>query len=158
MPYTQWTEYYKHKKRHLIYPESFIVRILLSTFPQPLLSDRNYKGRKILDLSCGFGRNLGLLLDLGFKVFATEISDEVIRNTQKCFPEVEICKGRNTYLPFEHDFFDYLMACNSCYYLETDAVFADNLYEISRVLKVGGFFYWLYTGGETLYFRRGRAL
>ncbi len=140
MTHERWTEYYKKKKRRLIYPEGFIVRIFMSTFPYPLLSDRNFEGRKILDLSCGYGRNLGLLIDLGFSVFATEVSDEIIEKTHKYFPEVEIRNGINASLPFENRFFDYLMACNTCYYLEADTDFNDNLCEISRVLKVGGIF------------------
>ena len=140
MSHEKWKEYFKKKKGLLIYPEGYIVRIFMSTFPQPLLSDRNFEGRRILDLSCGYGRNLGLLLDLGFSVFATEVSDEVIKKTHKNFPEVEIRKGSNNSLPFENSFFDYLMACNTCYYLEADTVFTDNLCEISRVLKPGGFF------------------
>jgi len=158
MSHEKWTEYYKNKKLFL-YPESFIVRIFLSTFPQPLLSNQNFKERKILDLSCGYGRNLGLLLNLGFSVFATEVSDTVIKKTQKYFPEVEIRKGSNTNLPFENDFFNYLMACNTCYYLEANTVFTDNLCEISRVLKTGGFFigsiptvkHFIFSGGEFCY-------
>lgn len=156
MSHKKWTEYYKRKKGLLIYPEGFIVRIFMSTFPHPLLSDRNFNGRKILDLSCGYGRNLGLLIDLGFSVFATEVSDEIIKKTHKYFPEVEISTGSNTSVPFKNNFFDYLMACNTCYYLKVDTVFADNLCEISRVLKKDGFFigsipavhHFIFSGGD----------
>jgi len=128
----------------------------MSSWPRPMLSDRNFHGRKILDLSCGYGRNLGLLLDLGFSVFATEVSEEIVKKTQKGFPEVVIAKGSNTRLPFENRFFDYLMACNTCYYLAADAVFLDNLCEISRVLKKNGFFigsipaanHFIFSGGD----------
>jgi SAM-dependent methyltransferase len=156
MSHIKWAEHYKRKKGPLIYPEGFIVRIFMSTFPYPLLSDRNFHSRKILDLSCGYGRNLGMLVDLGFSVFATEVSDEIIKKTNKYFPKVEISKGSNTSLPFKNNFFDYLMACNTCYYLEADTVFTDNLYEISRVLKKDGFFigsipavnHFIFSGGD----------
>lgn len=38
------------------------------------------------------------------------------------------------------DFFDYILASSSCYYVDGDSSFDDNLHEILRVLKSGGSF------------------
>ena len=49
MSHTEWATYYERKTHPAIYPEGFVVRVLMSTFPQPLLDDRNYAGKRILD-------------------------------------------------------------------------------------------------------------
>lgn len=138
MPHAAWTDHYERKTHPAMYPEGFVVRAFLSTFPEPLLDDRDYAGRRILDLSCGHGRNLGLLLDLGFDVHASEVSPTVVAAIADRFPDVGLRVGRNGDLPHPDGFFDYLLACNSCYYLEPGATFADNLAEIARVLRPGG--------------------
>jgi SAM-dependent methyltransferase len=158
MSHTEWATYYERKTRPALYPEGFVVRVLMSTFPQPLLDDRDYAGKRILDLSCGYGRNLGLLLDLGFEVHATEVSPEVVAATGDRFPEVEIRVGRNSKLPYADGEFDYLLACNSCYYVEPRVTFADNLAEIARVLRPGGSFIGSLPGPDHFVFAGGQLL
>lgn len=158
MPQTEWATYYERKTRPALYPEGFVVRAFLSTFPEPLLENREYAGKRILDLSCGYGRNLGLLLDLGFEVHATEVSPEVVAGTGSRFPEVQMRVGRNGHLPYEAGEFDYLLACNSCYYLEPRQTFADNLAEIARVLRPGGSFIGSLPGSDHFIFAGGEPL
>ena len=43
-------------------------------------------------------------------------------------------------LPFKDKFFQYIVASHSCYYLNEDCSFNDNLKEISRILNTNGFF------------------
>lgn len=81
-----------------------------------------------------------MLLDLGFDVHASEVSPAVVASVAEHFPDVGLRVGCNGHLPHPDGFFDYLLACNSCYYLEPDATFADNLAEIARVLRPGGGF------------------
>jgi SAM-dependent methyltransferase len=158
MPQTEWATYYERKTQPALYPEGFVVRAFLSNFPEPLLEDREYAGKRILDISCGYGRNLGLLLDLGFEVHATEVSPEVVAKTGSQFPQVQMRVGRNGRLPYEDGTFDFLLACNTCYYLEPRLTFADNLAEIARVLRPGGSFvgsmpgpdHFIFVGGEPL--------
>jgi SAM-dependent methyltransferase len=158
VPQASWTRYYETKQRPALYPEGFVVRVFLSSFPEPLLGDRDFAGQRALDLSCGYGRNLGLLLDLGLEVHATEVDPAVVARTGAAFPEVVVRQGRNGALPHDDAFFDYVLACNSCYYLDAGAAFADNLAEIARVLRGGGWFVGSLPGPRHFVFDGGEAL
>jgi 2-polyprenyl-3-methyl-5-hydroxy-6-metoxy-1,4-benzoquinol methylase len=61
-------------------PQNTITRIFLSRM-SPL--KKKFKGKKILDFSCGSGPYLNFFLNLGFKVFATEISYNLISILKK---------------------------------------------------------------------------
>jgi SAM-dependent methyltransferase len=94
----------------------------------------------VLDLSCGYGRNLEFLQSLGLEVCATEITEHFVVQLQSAFPSIEFSVGTCQSLPFENEYLDGVVACNSCYYLDETASFLENLTEIFRVLKPGGFF------------------
>lgn len=158
MSHHRWTRYYQQKQRPALYPEGFVVRAFLSGFPEPMLADRDFPGKRVLDLSCGYGRNLGLLLDLGFEVHATEVDAAVVARTAELFPEVSIQPGRNGTLPHADRFFHHVLACNTCYYLAGDHTLADNLAEIARVLRPGGCFVGSLPGPEHFVFDGGQPL
>lgn len=46
--------------------------------------------------------------------------------------------GTNSSVPFGDEFFDYLLACHSCYYVDEGTSFFDTLGEYNRILKPGG--------------------
>lgn len=134
-----WEELFsvqQHQKR--MYPESFVLRAFLSQYPLRMVNIK--PGQRVLDLSCGYGRNLVFLQSLGLEVFATEITESFVQQLQHDFPKVSFSRGTCQSLPFQSDMLDGVMACNSCYYLDGDASFRDNLQEIFRVLKPKGFF------------------
>lgn len=136
-----WTNLYRRQtgQRELI-PESFVTRILTSEFPAPALNSLEFSGKHILDLSCGYGRNLGLLLSLGFDVTATEITPEIVAGLEETFHEVRFLVGKANNLPLSDNAMDYVLSCNSCYYIEPGSTFEENLAEIHRVLSPGGYF------------------
>lgn len=137
----RWAAHYREKgspKRRD--PEGFLVRLLTSSFPRPVVRDRNFAQQKLLDLSCGYGRNLELLIELGFDVHGSEISEEIVESLRREFPAVDFRVGKAHSLPFGDGFLDAVVACNSCYYLEDDTSMQDNLAEICRVLRPGGWF------------------
>ncbi len=136
-----WTSHYMGKmdgKKG--YPEMFVVRLLTGSFPVAGIEDRDYKGKRLLDLSCGYGRNLGLFRDLGFDIYATEVSEDIVRELSRRYPDIEFRVGWAHKLPFEDGFFDGVVACNSCYYLPDRLTFGDNIREIHRVIRKGGWF------------------
>lgn len=138
-----YTKHYVEQNVHRLYPTEFVVRSFMGNYPEHRM-EKNFKGKSILDLGFGDGRNVSFLADLGFRVFGVEISQaicEVVRSRMKSLGvNFEPSVGSNSSLPYEDDFFDYILSCNSCYYIDKGKNFSDNLIEISRVLKSGGTF------------------
>ena len=96
-----------------------------------------------MDMGCGDGRNMSLLHNCGLEIYGVEITREAVdmvaediaaRGIQATFKV-----GNNTHIPFEDNYFDYVLASSSCYYIDAGETFEDNLKEITRVLKPGGF-------------------
>lgn len=140
----EWRRFY-HKKHSGRFPTEWVVRTLAGgNYPGLKLDKSNYQGGRILDLSCGDGRNLPLLLHLGFEVHATEISDPIIADLQQVAQaqhwNVSFKLGRNTELPYPAGFFDYVLACSSFYYLEADTAWEEVMREVARVVRPGGIF------------------
>jgi len=136
-----WSKHYLQKgKVQTRYPEGFIVRLLTSKFPNQVVKDINYKGKKALDLSCGYGRNLDFLKNLQFQLYATEITNDIVQNLKESITGVDFQVGKANQLPFKENFFDGIIACNSCYYLDEGVSFKDNLQEIQSKIKPDGWF------------------
>lgn len=135
-----WREHYEARRKQRVYPTEFVLRTLLGRYPKHRLDPSRFPGARMLDVSCGDGRNLGLLLDLGFRVSATELDTETTDALARRFPEVDFHVGRNNALPFADGQFDYLLACHTCYYLDGDDAWDVNLAEHARVLGQGGVF------------------
>lgn len=142
----RWQSHYADvRSNDRLYPTEWVVRTLAGgNYPRLRLDRSRYPGARILDMSTGDGRNLGLLRDLGFDVHATEISTEIVAmldgKKERMGWQVELRCGRSDSLPYPDQHFDYLLACASCYYLNGDVTFDTVLSEMARVLKPGGFF------------------
>lgn len=132
-----------HRQRmgvHL-YPTEFVVRTLLGTYPR-LTIGRDYAGKRLLDLGFGDGRNMPLFRNLGVEIFGVEPRAELCEMvTQRMVREGIACTlsvGHNSAIPFDDASFDYVVACHSLYYVQEGERFADNLREVARVLRPGG--------------------
>lgn len=155
----KWAQKYKATQSHPVYPTEWVIRTIAgANYPNFKFSKELYKGKKIVDLSCGDGRNLGLLMDLGFEVHATEISEEAVSILERRFPNVKFTVGLNhkNNLPDNH--FDFALACGSFYYLEPNTSFVDNLKELNRILKPNGIFFANMSTEETYVLNQGRKL
>lgn len=125
-----------------VYPSEWVVRTLLGTYPQMSLDKSKYRGGKILDIGFGDGRNWPLLHNAAFDIYGVEITEDIIalgqERAESLGVPVTLKMGANAALPFENAFFDYILACNSCYYVDAGTTFEDTLEEYQRVLKPGG--------------------
>lgn len=125
------------------YPPEFLVRTFLSNNCPNLIIDQDYENKNVLDLGCGDGRSMGLLSNLGMNIFGTEIADAICEavtlRIAKFGIKADIRVGRNNRLPFENGFFDYVVASASVYYVDDGTTFEDNMLEVLRVLKPGGY-------------------
>lgn len=140
----------------------FVVRAYLGQYPR-LSNDRStYPDKRVLDIGFGDGRNLPLLADLGMKVYGVEIADEICRQTADRMREldvrVDLRVGRNRALPFDDRFFDHVLACHSCYYVDRGTRFADNMREIARVMRPGARFVFSAPIGTSYIMRGARDL
>lgn len=127
-----------------VYPTEWVIRTLLGNYPTLSLDKSKYKGAKILDLGFGDGRNWPLLRDAEFDIYGIEITEKIVTSgrerSQKLGMSPTLRVGRNSEIPFDNDFFDYILACHSCYYVDAGTTFADNLKELYRVLRPSGKF------------------
>ena len=142
---SNYSTFYKGKNIQKIYPTEFVVRSFLGTYPnlKPIKKEK-FIGKKVLDLGCGDGRNIPFLNNLGFEGFGIEINQSIIDNCYKHLSlnnsKANLYIGKNNRINFHNDFFDFIIACHSCYYLDKDDLFSDNLNEVFRVLKKKGRF------------------
>ena len=130
-----------HNPTH-VYPTEWVIRTLLGNYPRLSLDKSKYKGAKILDIGFGDGRNWSLLHNVSFDIYGVEITEKIIalghERARTLDIPITLKMGTNSAIPFENDFFDYILACNSCYYVDAGTTFSDNLKEYVRVLKPGG--------------------
>ena len=139
-----YSQRYIADKSNAMYPVEFVVRAFLGTYPDLHMPKDQYHGKRILDLGYGDGRNMPLLSNLGMKIHGVEISEDINRHVQQRLAilgiEAELKLGNNAHIPYDDGYFQYALACHSCYYVEPGNTFSDNLAEIARVLEPGGFF------------------
>jgi SAM-dependent methyltransferase len=140
----KYDAFYRARDAAHVYPVEFVVRAFLGSYPRLKAEPTLYPGRKVLDLGFGDGRNMPLLCDLGMEVHGVEIAEEICRRAVARLAAlgyaVEARVGRNHQIPYDDAFFDHIVACHACYYVDPDTTFADNVKEIARVLKPGGRF------------------
>lgn len=137
-----WSKQYEQTKKNPVYPTEWVIRTIAgANYPDFKFDKSKYKGKKIIDISCGDGRNLQLLQNLGFEVYATEISESIVATLSDRFTGVKFSVGFNHKHPFPDNFFDFALACGSFYYLEHGTQFSDNLKELNRILKPGAIFF-----------------
>jgi SAM-dependent methyltransferase len=139
----KWRAQYSREPVAGPYPTEWVIRTIAgANYPSLQLDKSKYAGARILDLSCGDGRNLPLLLSLGFEVHATEISallvDELRQRALARNWEVSFAVGQNTALPYPERHFDYVLACASLYYLDSGRTWNDVMKEVARIMKADG--------------------
>ncbi|TDP71396.1 class I SAM-dependent methyltransferase [Roseateles toxinivorans] len=125
------------------YPTEWVIRTMLGSYPGLRLDKSRYPGGKVLDLGFGDGRNIQLLHNCGLAIHGVEVSEETCELVRGRLAGTGVAAdlrvGSNARIPFEDACFDYILACASSYYIDNGGSFADNLAEMSRVLKSGGY-------------------
>jgi SAM-dependent methyltransferase len=146
---SEWTEFYLNKRpKRKTYPSENVVRIFMGRFPRLNLEKSRYHEQRICDVGCGDGRNLVLLHDLGFEAHGVEITEEIANATRARLKAVEsidatIHVGTNDNIPYDNDYFDYLLSWGSCHYMGEQEDFGQYVREFARVLKPGGYLVFL---------------
>ena len=143
----RYTNFYAKRKHTHVYPTEFVVRTFLSDYPL-LNYERPSNGKnpsKILDIGFGDGRNTAFLCEQGYDVYGIEITEAIVEQTKarlianKIDPLPDLRVGRNSNIPYEDNYFNYILACHSCYYVDDNQSLNDNLKEYYRVLSPSGY-------------------
>lgn len=133
-----YDKYYSNIKNQL-FPQEWIVRIFMGEYPNlNIKNDLNMK--KILEVSCGDGRNFLPLMKKNMDIYATEVTENIITNLQNIYPDIKFKQALNSFLPWEKESFDFLLSWNSMYYMGRDDShldFEQYVKEFSKVLKKG---------------------
>ncbi|MFC1510863.1 class I SAM-dependent methyltransferase [Candidatus Margulisiibacteriota bacterium] len=135
------------EKRDFGYPSETLIRLMKGNYIEGL--DKDYHGKKVLDVGFGWGNNLPFLHSLGLDVYGTEITKEMVSDVRKLMKKGNInCDlkcGTNISIPFKDSYFDYLVLWNVIHYETSEKDINQALNEYFRVLKPGGRFF-LQTG------------
>ena len=138
----RYRAFYNQRNPRHVYPVEFVVRAFLGNYPRHQTDASSHAGARVLDLGFGDGRNMPLLHNLGMHIFGVEISQDICDLTNARMRAldipVETRVGRNSAIPFKDAFFDTVLACHACYYVDPGTRFSDNVAEIARVLRPGG--------------------
>ena len=136
-----YTAYYQLRDPEHVYPVEFVVRAFLGSYPH-LSAAGPYAGQRALALGFGDGRNVPLLANLGLQVHGVEISDAICARAAQRLARLGVAAdlrvGRNAAIPFDDEFFQHVVACHSCYYVDPGSRFDDNVREIARVMPPNG--------------------
>ncbi|THU41533.1 class I SAM-dependent methyltransferase [Niastella caeni] len=139
-----YTNFHKKVSSQHIYPTEWVIRTFLGKYPDLNLDKTKYPNAKLLDLGFGDCRNMPLLNNCNFDIHGVEITDDILNMAGEKLNtlgiEATLKRGVSASIPFENSYFDYLLACHSCYYVDKGTSFNDNIREIHRVLKSGGTF------------------
>jgi SAM-dependent methyltransferase len=154
--------FYRDRNPMHVYPVEFVVRAFLGNYPRHRTDAASNRGKRVLDLGCGDGRNMPLLHNLGMEIHGTEISQEICDLTatrmKKLGIDAALKVGRNHALPYPDGHFDVVLACHACYYIDPGTRFSDNAREIARVMRDGGSLIFSAPIGTTYVLRGARDL
>lgn len=100
------------------------------------------KAKRVLDLGCGTGRHTVMLAKAGFDVYATDISDEGLRQTREWLRKKRLkarLKKASCYkrFPFKDNFFDAVISTQVIHHNYVKKI-RFCISEIERILKPGG--------------------
>jgi SAM-dependent methyltransferase len=139
-----YTDFHKLKQGIHLYPTEWVIRTFLGKYARLNLDKSKYPGSTILDLGFGDCRNMPLLHNCRFSIHGVEISEDILSMARGKLSQLnipaELRVGSNVNIPYEAGFFNYVLACHSCYYVDKDTSFTENIREIARVLKKDGVF------------------
>lgn len=134
----KYNNIYSKQIKNTNIPLNIITKIFLSRF-SPI--KKNFKNKKLLDFSCGAGPYLNFFLNLGFKVYATEISNEIVNLLKKKHKKIQFSIARNNCINLPNKFFDFFISIHSIYYSENgNDTFDDTIKLLKSKIKKNGFF------------------
>ncbi len=125
-------------KKKITAPEGFITRVFLSKNPVQFLKDYKFRGKTLLDYSCGEGRNINFFKSLGMKVEGSEIDKSIILKLKQKFKKTKFFVSSFSTKMSKFKKYDYVAAVNCVYYLEKKHGIENNLLYLKKFMKKNG--------------------
>ncbi len=117
-----------------------------------ILKGRFPKGTRILDAGCGEGRNAVYFIQKGYQIFGIDPNETAIQYcrflSRSLNPNFDIHRfqvGRLEEIPFHAEAFDLVICSAVLHFADSVDNFWEMIYEIHRVLKPGGLFWFRMT-------------
>jgi len=158
-----WASIYKKESKEgtdLMWPSETLVRLFKGNYISSL--DKNYDGKKVIDIGFGNGNNLVFLATLGLELYGIEVDGEICDAVRTKISGLgyscDLRISSNSSMPFEDDEFDYLVSWNVIHYEDNEEKMQQAIKEYHRVLKPGGRFFISTTGPEHLILKDSIAL
>jgi len=130
-----------------VYPSVYALKFFLGKNPDISFNREVFKGKKILDIGFGDGRDMSLFGKLGMDAHGIEISSEVVAHTRSKFSKVNSLgkfsfhQGFNHDTGFENETFDYVYSVAALMYLASpDIDIGKILNHVHSILKTNGWF------------------
>jgi ubiquinone/menaquinone biosynthesis C-methylase UbiE len=148
---SQWDDHYSRKKSVLQYPDENLVRMLKS-YISP-----GEKEMTAIDLGCGSGRHIALLIELG--ITNTAGMDYSMNAMEICrmIGPARLVLGDNSAIPVKSDMFDIAVTWGSLHYSAKESL-GPMLNEMRRIIKKGGRLFGTLRSSGDSYMKRGRHL
>ncbi|WP_456324636.1 class I SAM-dependent methyltransferase [Desulfonauticus submarinus] len=151
--FEQWAIQYKKladEGLELMWPCETLVRLFKGNYIPGL--DKNYRGKKVIDIGFGNGNNLIFMGSLGLSLYGVEVHQDICdivgRRLEMLGYIADLRVGTNCQLPFCDNEFDLLVSWNVLHYEDNEHSIEDAILEYHRVLKKGGRFFLSTTGPE----------
>ena len=133
----RWEDLHTKERFQPKYPVDDLVRFVFAHFPR---DSKERSNLKILDLGCGAGASTIFSAKEGFQVYATDISEQGLKVTERRLKEANLkAMLKNAGMekqPFENEFFDGVISFGVLYYNTADG-YQKAVDEIYRILKKG---------------------
>jgi ubiquinone/menaquinone biosynthesis C-methylase UbiE len=132
--FDKWADSYRQaaaSDTELMWPSETLVRLFKGHYIPGL--DRDYRGKRVLEVGAGNGNNLVFLATLGLELYGTEVHDDICKlgmeRLAKFGFQADIRTGTNRALPFPDNYFDHLVSWNVLHYEQTEETILEALAE-----------------------------
>lgn len=98
------------------------------------------EGKKVLDLGCGPGPDVGIFVSAGYDAVGLDLTASFLREARKQIPAASFVRGDMRHLPFQDDTFDGIWGSASFHHVPRPAALS-TLGGCRRVLREGGVVY-----------------
>lgn len=155
--YSNYNLNYSRKQSFLKYPADWIIRF------HDMYLKRELPTGKVLDFGCGSGNNSIFFVEKGYDVYGIDIAEAALPLIEEVFKDknlkyevrdkFKIISPDSTRLPFEDNFFDFILSNQVLYFFPSQESIKDICREFLRCLRPGGIVFFTMMGPKNYYIK-----